>query len=82
LAYQILSVKIRPTKHCTGLPKARFFGDGAPAKMPLVEVSLADPAAGERWRWADKTNVIKELMDKIKQEIESRVLRNSTHGVI
>jgi len=30
---QLESVAIRkgrPTKHCTGLPNARFFGDGAP----------------------------------------------------
>jgi hypothetical protein len=38
-----------PTKHCTGLPTARFIGGYAPTKMPLVEAYLADSAAGECW---------------------------------
>jgi len=50
--------KGHPTKHCTGLPNARFFGDGAPAKMPLVEASLAGPAAGECRRWAAAAGLV------------------------
>jgi len=34
------------TRHCAGLPNARFLGGSAPAKMPLVEVCLAGPASG------------------------------------
>jgi hypothetical protein len=38
--------KSQLTSACTRLPTARFFKGSAPAKMPLVEGSLAGPAAG------------------------------------
>ena len=37
----------RPTTACTRLPAARFFNHSLPAKMPVLGVSLAGPAAGE-----------------------------------
>jgi hypothetical protein len=35
------------TTACTRLPAARSINHTLPAKMPVVGVSLADPAAGE-----------------------------------
>jgi len=50
LIVQSASVSVRssrPTTACTRLPTARFFKGQAPATMSLVEVGLADSAAGE-----------------------------------
>jgi hypothetical protein len=45
------------TSVCTRQPTAWFFKGSAPAKMPLVEGSLAGPVAGETRRWAPQKAV-------------------------
>jgi hypothetical protein len=52
IANRYVPVIGRPTKHCTGLPTARVFGDSAPVSALVGGASLADSAAGELGRWA------------------------------
>jgi hypothetical protein len=47
-----LTVAGRPTKHCIGMPTARFFGGYAPAKALVSELSFAGTAASECWAFS------------------------------